>query len=58
MCAFLQVDESAAFETAAALRAARVDGERVARLEEEVGVLRRELAELREQFAEFKKQFE
>ena len=54
----VQVDESAAFETAAALRAARVDGERVARLEEEVGVLRRELAELREQFAEFKKQFE
>lgn len=39
-------------------RAARGDGERVARLEDEVSALRGELAELREQFADFKKQFE
>jgi uncharacterized protein YceH (UPF0502 family) len=39
-------------------RSSRVDGERVARLEDEVSALRGELAELREQFADFKKQFE
>lgn len=34
------------------------DGERMARLEEEVGGLRREVAELREQLERFRKQFE
>ena len=37
---------------------ARVDEERVIRLEEEVSALRREVAELRQQFLDFKKQFE
>ncbi|MDT7603892.1 MAG: uncharacterized protein QOF61_1889 [Acidobacteriota bacterium] len=53
----VQVDETAAVEPSTP-RGARADGERVARLEEEVGALRRELSELQEQFAEFKKQFE
>ncbi len=39
-------------------RGARVDEERVARLEQEVATLRQELTELRAQFAEFKRQFE
>ena len=34
------------------------DGERMARLEEEVGALRREVAELREQLERFRRQFE
>lgn len=34
------------------------DGERVARLEEEVGALRREVAELKDQLERFRKQFE
>jgi uncharacterized protein YceH (UPF0502 family) len=42
----------------ASSRGSRVDGERVARLEDEVSALRVELAQLREQFADFKKQFE
>jgi uncharacterized protein YceH (UPF0502 family) len=54
----VRVDESAAVETAVPRGARGGDGERVARLEEEVGALRRELAELKAQFAEFKKQFE
>ncbi|MFL6230767.1 MAG: YceH family protein [Pyrinomonadaceae bacterium] len=53
----VHVEEGAAVE-ASVPRAARGDGERVARLEEEVGALRRELSELKEQFAEFKKQFD
>jgi uncharacterized protein YceH (UPF0502 family) len=53
----VHVDEMAAVETSTP-RGARVDGERVARLEEEVGALRRELSELKDQFAEFKRQFE
>jgi uncharacterized protein YceH (UPF0502 family) len=53
----VHVDESATVETSTP-RGARVDGERVARLEEEVGALRRELSELKGQFAEFKRQFE
>lgn len=35
-----------------------VDGERVARLENEVADLKREIADLKRQFAEFRKQFE
>jgi uncharacterized protein YceH (UPF0502 family) len=53
----VQMDETAAVETSTP-RGARVDGERVARLEEEVGALRRELSELKDQFAQFKRQFE
>ena len=34
------------------------DGERIARLEEEVGALRREVAELRDQLERFRRQFE
>jgi uncharacterized protein YceH (UPF0502 family) len=34
------------------------DGERMARLEEEVGALRREVAELRDQLERFRRQFE
>jgi uncharacterized protein YceH (UPF0502 family) len=34
------------------------DGERIARLEEEVGVLQKDIADLRRQFADFRKQFE
>jgi uncharacterized protein YceH (UPF0502 family) len=41
-------------ESAAAAR----DGERIAHLEEEVGVLQKDIAELRRQFADFRKQFE
>jgi uncharacterized protein YceH (UPF0502 family) len=33
------------------------DGERIAKLEEEVGALRNEIADLKHQFAEFRKQF-
>lgn len=52
-------DESdGASSTVATPRVSRSDGERVARLEEEVSALRGELAELREQFANFKQQFE
>jgi uncharacterized protein YceH (UPF0502 family) len=50
-------DETSAVE-ASTPRGVRVDGERVAKLEEEVGALRRELSELKDQFAEFKRQFE
>jgi len=38
--------------------AGNVDGERIAKLEGEVGALRSEIADLRKQFAEFRKQFE
>ena len=51
-------EQEAAGASTATSRASRVDGERVARLEEELGALRAELAELRGQFAEFKRQFE
>jgi uncharacterized protein YceH (UPF0502 family) len=34
------------------------DGERIARLENEVATLRQEVAELKQQFAQFRKQFE
>ena len=37
---------------------ARVDEERVTRLEEQVAALQGELAELKQQFVDFKKQFE
>jgi uncharacterized protein YceH (UPF0502 family) len=43
--------------TAAASRESG-DGERIARLEEEVGALRREVAELRDQLERFRRQFE
>jgi uncharacterized protein YceH (UPF0502 family) len=45
-----------AMETAAI--AASLDGERAARLEEEIAALRQEVADLRQQFAAFRKQFE
>ncbi len=55
----VKIEEAdAARATEATPRGGRVDAERVARLEEEVGALRSELARLSEQFAEFKKQFE
>lgn len=44
--------------TAPAVREARADSERLARLEGEVAALRDEVAELRRQLAEFKQQFE
>lgn len=55
----LKIDEAEAARAGEPhARGGRVDAERVARLEEEVGALRAELARLGEQFAEFKKQFE
>jgi uncharacterized protein YceH (UPF0502 family) len=45
-----------AMETAAI--AASLDGERAARLEEEIAALRQEVADLRQQFAAFRKQLE
>ena len=45
-------------ETHAETAAGPVDGERITRLEEEVGVLQKDIADLRQQFADFRKQFE
>ncbi|MCA1814919.1 MAG: YceH family protein [Acidobacteria bacterium] len=55
---FEEQEATAGAGAATTARASRVDGERVARLEEELGALRAELEGLREQFAEFKRQFE
>jgi uncharacterized protein YceH (UPF0502 family) len=52
------VDYEEAAPREASTPRARVDEERVIKLEEEVTNLRRELAELQQQFLDFKKQFE